>query len=204
MRKYYLLAAILILINTNTLLAQWSAPTTIHTPYGNATIPGIYTPRFYGNYGNKNVYRNSHYKVVLTNDSIITGKGTIKDKDGKTILVMKETHRMIYPSETKRISLYLRKDTVNGTPLNGDNVWLIDKTEKEKKEEKGIVTIYPMSFENDKIYTIDSVGHIIEATRDYLLPIMENDKKAKKKLNHFKIGEAIGIYNSHLKKNKSN
>lgn len=199
MRKLYLLAILLITVCANTLWAQWSPPVNIQTPYGNATLPGTYYPTFYFNYGNKNVYKNSQYKVVLTNDSVIAAKGTIEDKEGKSFLVLKGTKRIIYPSQTKSITLYLRKDTVNGTPLGRDHIWLIDKTEKEKKEEFGIVTLYPMSFENNKIYTIDSTGNIIEATREYLLPIIGNDKKAKRQLNDWKIGQAISTYNSHLK-----
>ncbi|MFV0606866.1 MAG: hypothetical protein ACK5NK_13605 [Niabella sp.] len=165
----------------------------INTPGGgSANIPGSTKIPTYYNYGSANPNANMKVTVVLKNDSIVSGKGTISYKYDGFQLKFKsnKSKSWISPAETKEIyRLMPEGDTVKGIVYK-DSCWLFHAI-------KGKINGYTFTSlsENLDLYVIEYDGKFIKADRDVVRDLVKSNLKAEQKAKKGQLAKALLIYN---------
>ncbi len=207
-RSTAILLLLILALSTNTIQAQWGAPTSISTPYGKAIIPGHYYGNNFFFHNNKPVNKKYDYTVVLLNDSTVTVKTKLiidfkknhskiswKESNGN-----KKTTKSITPKETKLIYRVNHKgEKIIGIPT--DSTWMFLVKEENLRSysinsdiQSPIITCFQMN----------EGGKILPLTKENLLKIIgDEDPALVKIINKNKLLKAIEYYNNNGKKKDS-
>lgn len=199
MKKVFLLAATaFILMAAN---AQFvSVPTRVNTPYGAATFnTPVYTGPGFRYYGRSNPNANAKYEVVLKNDSLVAGKGTIEEKKEKFSLKIKSKSDKSFfvPNETKSVTRILTdKEKIEGIPYK-DSCWIF-------KTIKGKINGYSLSSDPSMAYlfAIEQGNEIVPVSKDLVLKLVAGNDKAEKQAKKGYYTKAVITFNDPESENK--
>lgn len=177
----------------------FTPPTTIRTPYGNVTTPGVYRPvnYNYGAYQIAKIYKKAQVQLVLPNDSIINTKATYDAESKQNTITIKGkkgvADKVYKPNDTKRIVRILKTGVKPMVGIPADSCWLF-------KVIAGKINAYsnvplPDTFNVTAIQ--NGQGSIMALTKENLLAMMPSrSEKLDKLINKDKLIEAINLFNS--------
>ncbi|WP_293955760.1 hypothetical protein [Sphingobacterium sp. UBA7855] len=185
---------IFLLGTSNRALAQFSPPTTIRTPSGNVTLPGVYTPRFYS-FNSEPISSRYKFYIVLKNDSTVVAKTKIKlrtttapseiswREKGKKHTVTPEQTKEIY-----RIDYWNKK--IKGIPQDSCWLFLVDTVSHEQRIRRYSMTA-DINQPTISHFKMEKAKEILPLKKETLEPYVEGNEKAKKLLSKNKLLKAI-------------
>lgn len=185
---------IFLLCTSNRALAQFSPPTTIRTPSGNVTLPGLYTPRFYS-FNSEPISSRYKFYIVLKNDSTVVAKTKIKLR---TTTVPSEISwrekgkkHTVTPDQTKeiyRIDYWNKK--IKGIPQDSCWLFLVDTVSHEQRIRRYSMTA-DINQPSISHFKMEKAKEILPLKKETLEPYVEGNEKAKKLLSKNKLLKVI-------------
>jgi hypothetical protein len=195
MKNVFLILFVIVIIYPVKNFAQFTTvPTKMNTPYGKITVPTqVHAPWMRYNNFSGYVNRKHHFFIVLLNDSIIKAKGVIHIEDSIHYLEWGKMNDkwMIKPSETKQVYRLDGGRRITGMPH--DSYWLFPI-------DTGSIRTYSVLPELDQPLIAyiqkDTSGPLLPFTKENVISLVGDNKKALKLVEKEKLLKAIQEYNT--------
>lgn len=193
----FLIITFALFVSYNTSKAQFGTTySTIHTPYGKATIqtPGMGFMPIY-NHGVRPAMKKYDYTVTLKSGEVYKGKGKIQLYKHKCYIrfYRGKKFKLFNPVDTKSISMITSNGRkMTGIPAFNDSCWLF-------KVYEGKINKYAIMPEWGSPYFSaiqkDKNKPPVQLTKEHVIEMVKENTDALKKAKKGKLIDAIKIYN---------